>query len=48
MKTKEKVFVEHIEQHLDELGLKDVRCKICEKTIDEIYEAYTLYLSKLE
>ena len=33
------VFVEHIENHLAELGLKGkVKCKICEKTIDEIYE----------
>ena len=34
-----KVFVEHIEQHLEQMGLSEenVICKICDKTIDEIY-----------
>jgi len=38
VENKATVFVEHIEKHLKELGLKDVVCKICGKTIDEIYE----------
>jgi hypothetical protein len=29
-------FVEHIRKHLEEMGLKDVMCKICNKTIDAI------------
>ena len=33
------VFVKHIENHLRELKISDkVACKICGKTIDEIYE----------
>jgi hypothetical protein len=38
-KTKEEIFVKHIENHLNEMGegLK-VACKICNKTIDEIYK----------
>ena len=33
------LFVEHIENHLRELGIDEkVVCKICRKTIDEIYE----------
>jgi hypothetical protein len=32
------IFVEHIEAHLVELGLQNVMCKICGKTIDEIYK----------
>ena len=40
---KNDVFVKHIEQHLDEIFKKEgkvlaVCCKICGKTIDEIYE----------
>jgi len=33
------VFVEHIEEHLNQMGLSEenVMCKICERTIDEIY-----------
>jgi len=39
--TKNDLFIEHIEQHLEEMGLKHVCCNICGKTIDEIYkEAY--------
>lgn len=44
-KTKEEIFVEHIKNHLKENKYKDaepkgqVICKICNKTIDEIYEA---------
>ena len=37
-KTKEQLFVKHIEQHLKELSLQNVCCKICGKTIDEIYQ----------
>ena len=38
------VFIEHIEKHLDEIfepteNVK-VTCRVCEKTIDEIYEEY--------
>lgn len=29
-------FVEHIRKHLAGLGLKDVMCKICNKTLGEI------------
>jgi hypothetical protein len=44
-KTKEEIFVEHIQNHLKEDKYKDtepkgkVICKICKKDIDEIYEA---------
>lgn len=37
-------FVEHIEKHLEYLfgkGNAKVMCKICHKTIDEIYEEDT-------
>lgn len=34
---KDIVFVQHIENHLKDTG-KFVMCKICGKTIDEIYE----------
>jgi len=40
-KDKAVTFVKHIEDHLrdmEELQHRDVMCKICEKTIDEIYE----------
>jgi len=40
MKSKEKIFVEHIENHLKEdifQGQK-VACRICDKDIDEVYE----------
>lgn len=41
MKTREKIFVEHIEKHLkDDVSFSrhaKVMCKICDKTIDEIY-----------
>lgn len=36
--NKNDIFVRHIENHLKKLGLKRVICKICDKTIDEIYE----------
>jgi len=38
--TKAVLFVEHIEEHLNEMGLSEesVMCKICNKTIDEIYK----------
>ena len=32
------LFVEHIESHLGSLNKKNVICKICGKTIDEIYD----------
>lgn len=32
------IFVEHIEEHLKEMGLAKVVCKICHKTIDTIYQ----------
>jgi len=39
MKSKEKIFVEHIERHLEEYaGVHHVICKICGKTIDQIYK----------
>jgi hypothetical protein len=44
-KSKEEIFVEHIQNHLKEDKYKDaepkgkVICKICKKDIDEIYEA---------
>ena len=31
------LFVEHIESHLGSLNKTNVICKICGKTIDEIY-----------
>lgn len=35
--SKEKLFVQHIENHLKQMGIKGkVICKICEKDIDEI------------
>jgi hypothetical protein len=37
-RIKARVFVEHIEQHLKEMNLDQVVCKICGKNIDEIYE----------
>ena len=44
MKNKGTVFVEHIKKHLKQMFPEDtdakVICKICEKTVDEIYEAY--------
>ena len=36
--NKAEVFVRHIERHLKEMNLKDVKCKICGKTIEEIYD----------
>jgi hypothetical protein len=36
--NKNDVFVGHIKQHLKKLGLGIVVCKICAKTIDEIYK----------
>lgn len=39
--TKAILFVRHIEKHLEKLFPNQnakVMCKICEKTIDEIYE----------
>ena len=41
MKSKEKIFVEHIQKHLREIYQDDdarVVCKICGKDIDQIYE----------
>jgi len=38
LKTKEKVFVEHIQGHLT--NDLQVCCKICDQTIDEIYRQY--------
>jgi len=39
MKSKAELFVEHIENHLKELKIKGkVQCKICGKTIDEIFD----------
>ena len=35
--TKAVLFVEHLENHINDMGLKYVKCKICDKTIDEIY-----------
>jgi len=35
---KTRIFVNHMENHLLDLNLKGVVCKICGKTIDEIYE----------
>ena len=35
MKSRGDVFVEHIEEHLE--GNDDVMCKICGKTVDEIF-----------
>ncbi len=39
-RDKPNIFVEHIEKHLEQMGLPDecVMCKICNKTIDEIYD----------
>jgi len=37
MSGKNDVFVAHVEHHLKELGLEHVCCKICGKTIDQIY-----------
>ncbi|PNX49489.1 MAG: hypothetical protein BV457_01640 [Thermoplasmata archaeon M9B1D] len=37
-KAEAEVFVEHIKKHLKDMGLKDVCCKICGKTIKEIYD----------
>ena len=39
-KTKEQLFVKHIEKHLKDLDMSGqcVCCKICGKTIDEIYQ----------
>lgn len=34
------VFVEHIERHLKGYHGAKVMCKICDKTIDEIYEEH--------
>jgi len=36
---KSNIFVQHIEAHLEQMGLSEenVVCKICDKTIDEIY-----------
>ena len=38
------IFIEHVEKHLDEIfepiDNAKVMCKICNKTIDEIYEEY--------
>lgn len=45
MKKAEKslVFVEHIEKHLNEEGIGDIDvvCKICGKTINEIWDIET-------
>ena len=39
VENKATVFVEHIEKHLKEMGIDGkVMCKICGKTIDEIYD----------
>lgn len=40
MKAKGTAFVEHIETHLDEMDLETVICKICGKTVDEIWDEY--------
>jgi hypothetical protein len=40
-KAKGTVFIEHIKAHLLGEENQDVICKICEKTVDEIYEEYT-------
>ena len=39
---KSSVFVQHIEEHLNEMGLNEdqVMCKICGKLIGEIYDEY--------
>ena len=42
-KAKGTVFVEHIKKHLEEeldLLNAEVICKICYKTVDEIYEEW--------
>ena len=40
MVEKNDIFVAHVEQHLKEMGLDHVICKICNKTIDEIYKTH--------
>lgn len=37
-KAKGTVFIEHIKEHLLGEMNQDVICKICEKTVEEIYE----------
>jgi hypothetical protein len=39
-RDKPNIFVEHIEKHFEEMGLPNecVMCKICNKTIDEIFD----------
>jgi len=40
-KAKGTVFVEHIKKHLEELNIDgEVVCKICGKSVDEIYEEW--------
>lgn len=43
-KAKGTVFIEHIKEHLNSnayrLYNEKVICKICEKTVDEIYEEW--------
>jgi hypothetical protein len=36
--NKNDIFVKHIENHLKEMGLEKVVCKICGKDIDTIYK----------
>lgn len=38
-RSKERIFVDHIKKHLKTMNLPGkVECRICDKTIDEIYE----------
>lgn len=46
-KAKGTVFVEHIQRHLDDMNKRvghttkrEVVCKICDMTVEEIYEEY--------
>ena len=41
MKNKGTVFIEHIQKHLDEMGIDgEVICKICDMNVDEIFKEY--------
>jgi len=40
-KAKGTVFIEHIKKHLEELHIHaEVICKICDLSVDEIYEEW--------
>lgn len=41
MKNKGTVFIDHIRGHLEEMHIEgEVICKICDMSVDEIYEEY--------